>query len=564
MVDKHQRNLTVPIALFLCATFICATARAQPGLPSPAPTAAKPEAPKDVLGRSTPRGTVLGFLNVARNGDDQAAAQYLNTRLKGRAAESLADQLYVVLNRYLPARIDQISNRPEGSLADVSNPNANVIGTIAGPNGDVNIVVERMQSGHTTGLWLFSNRTLDAVPALYDEANTVGVEEILPAFLVNTKIAGVALFEWLAVLFGMPLIYAFAVLANRFISALVTYLVRRLGKRDSPPFELLPAPLRLLVVSLLIRWALTKIALPFLARQFWSSTAIAIAIVAIVWLFVRLNGRIESYLRQRLSGTHFTVGFLRFARRTVDILVVVAGILASLHYWGVSLAGALAGLGVGGIAVALAAQKTLENVIGGVTLIFDRALNVGDALKWGEVVGTVEDVGMRSTRLRTLDRTVLSIPNGQVSAVTLENLSVRDKFWLHPMVSLRYDTTTSQMDSVLQGIRGLLAKEPRIEQTSARVRFLRFGVSSLDIEIFAYFLSRNYEEFLEVQEKLLFQIMETIQSAGTSLALPSQTMYLRDGAVPAAINQERTSAAKAAGTAAGRAGLPPSPPAQSG
>jgi MscS family membrane protein len=217
----------------------------------------------------------------------------------------------------------------------------------------------------------------------------------------------------------------------------------------------------------------------------------------------------------------------------------------------------LAGLGVGGIAVALAAQKTLENVIGGIALIFDRALNVGDWLKWGEIVGTVEDVGLRSTRIRTLDRTLLSVPNGQVSAVSLETLSARDKFWFHPMISLRYDTTTSQMHSVLQGIRSLLAKEPRIERDSVRVRFLRFGVSSLDIDVFAYFLSRDYGEFLEGQEVLLFQIMETIQSAGTSLALPSQTMYLRDAGMPGAINQERTSAATAIRTAAGRPELPP-------
>jgi MscS family membrane protein len=310
-------------------------------------------------------------------------------------------------------------------------------------------------------------------------------------------------------------------------------------------------------VALLIRWALTRVTLPFLARQFWSSTAIAIAIVAIVWLFIRFNGRMESYIRRRRPESNATGALLRFTRRTVDILVILAGILASLHYWGVSLTGALAGLGVGGIAVALAAQKTLENVIGGIALIFDRALNVGDWLKWGEIVGTVEDVGLRSTRIRTLDRTLLSVPNGQVSAVSLETLSARDKFWFHPMISLRYDTTTSQMHSVLQGIRSLLAKEPRIERDSVRVRFLRFGVSSLDIDVFAYFLSRDYGEFLEGQEVLLFQIMETIQSAGTSLALPSQTMYLRDAGMPGAINQERTSAATAIRTAAGRTELPP-------
>jgi MscS family membrane protein len=417
--------------------------------------------------------------------------------------------------------------------------------------------VERVSDGKNAGLWLFSSATLDDIPGLYEQLSVVGVEEILPAFLVDTKIAGISLFEWIAVLFGIPLIYGVAALVGRFLSALAVYVMQRFGKtRESRDSRLLPAPFRLLAVALLIRWVLSRVNLPFLARQFWSSTSIAIAIVAFVWLFILLNGRIEAYVHRRLRS-NLTGAVLRFTRRTADVFVVLAGILVSLHFWGVSLTGALAGLGVGGIAVALAAQKTLENVIGGISLIFDRALNVGDWMKWGDIVGTVEDVGMRSTRIRTLDRTLLSVPNGQVSAVTLENLSARDKFWLHPMLSLRYDTTASQMRSVLQGVRSLLAKEPRIEQDSVRVRFLRFGVSSLDIEVFAYYLTRSYPEFLEAQERLLFEIMETVQSAGTRLALPSQTMYLSDAATFGAVPSERAAAA-IKGSAA-RPELPPAP-----
>jgi MscS family membrane protein len=120
----------------------------------------------------------------------------------------------------------------------------------------------------------------------------------------------------------------------------------------------------------------------------------------------------------------------------------------------------LAGLGVGGIAVALAAQKTLENVIGGASIIFDGAVRVGDLLKVGETLGTVEDIGLRSTRLRTFDRTVFTVPNGQIANVSLENLSLRDSFWFHHIFSLRYETTAAQMRSVPQGITGLLEKYP--------------------------------------------------------------------------------------------------------
>jgi MscS family membrane protein len=205
------------------------------------------------------------------------------------------------------------------------------------------------------------------------------------------------------------------------------------------------------------------------------------------------------------------------------LLIIFAGVFVTLHYFGVNPTAALAGLGVGGIAVAFAAQKTLENVIGGISLIFDQAVRVGDSLKVGETSGTVEDIGLRSTRIRTPDRTVVSVPNGQIANMTLENLSSRDKYWFHPILALSYGTTAPQVYTVLNGIRGLLEESRNLEPSSARVRFLRFGPSSLDVEVFAYVMARDWSKFLEVQEGLLLSILEFIESRGIHLALPSQT-----------------------------------------
>ena len=151
---------------------------------------------------------------------------------------------------------------------------------------------------------------------------------------------------------------------------------------------------------------------------------------------------------------------VRLLRRTVDLLVIFGGLLAMLRHFGVNLTPALAGLGVGGIAVALAAQKTLENVIAGASLIFDQAVRVGDSLKMGDVLGTVEHIGLRSTRIRTLDRTLVSVPNSQIANVSLESLSARDKFWFHPVVGVRYETTPRQLRTVVDGIRRLLDEHP--------------------------------------------------------------------------------------------------------
>src|SRR4029450_13941720 len=238
------------------------------------------------------------------------------------------------------------------------------------------------------------------------------------------------------------------------------------------------------------------------------------------------------HVRRRLPPANYSaaVSLLRVGRRFVDPVVLLAAVLGMLRHFGVDPTPLLAGLGVGGIAVALAAQKTLENVIAGASLIIDQAVRVGDFLKVGDLQGTVDHMGVRATRIRALDRSVVSVPNGQIANMSLETLSVRDKFWFHPVVALRYETTTDQMRQVLTGIRQLLARHPAVDSESIRVRFLRLGTFSLDIQVFAYVFARDWVHFLEMQEDLLLTVTEIVAAAGTSIAFPSQTMYVAGAA----------------------------------
>jgi len=147
-------------------------------------------------------------------------------------------------------------------------------------------------------------------------------------------------------------------------------------------------------------------------------------------------------------------------------------------------------------------------------------------LKVGDTQGTVEAIGLRSTRIRTPDRTVISLPNGQVANAVLENVSARDKFWFHPDLSLTRETTAAQMRSVLDGVNNLLAQNSLVELDSIRVRFLRFADASLDVDVFAYVLARDWSQFLEIQEGLQFQMMKCIESTGVRIAFPSPNIYL--------------------------------------
>jgi MscS family membrane protein len=514
------------LAFFL---LVCPTLWPQASTGKPAVPEAQPEAPKDTLGRISPKAAVVGFMTVAHKGNSQIAALYLNTPLRGEDAEELARQLTVVLDQRLPARLNLLSDQPEGSIPDPLRPDEDIIGTIPTANGDLDIVMERIDRGKAGKVWLFSRKTLTSIPDVYRELSTPGVERFLPEFLVKTRVASVQLFEWLTLFVGLPALYLLTGLLDRLLGLGVGALrrrVRRDAKLKNP--RVLPQPLRLLLLAIIIRWLLSRIGLPLLARQFWSTTALIIAMGGCVWLLIMLNGWWENYLlaRRRNRNLSGSASVLRLLRRMLDGLVFFAGLMFTLYHFGINPTAALAGLGVGGIAVALAAQKTLENVIGGISLIADQAVRAGDALKVGEISGTVEDVGLRSTRIRTLDRTLISVPNSQVASMSLETLSARDKFWFHPLLGLRYETTPAQLRSVISGLRKLLNEHGNVDSDSVRIRFVRLGGFSLDVDIFAYVFGADWNHFLAVQEELLFGIMDVVQQAGTEFAFPSQTMYL--------------------------------------
>ena len=509
----------------------CLPVWAQVGTSGSVPGTIQPAITQDPLGRTTPKGTVLGFLIAERKGQDELAVQYLNTPLTGKAAVALAHQLFTVLDRRLAPRLPKLSELPEGSRANALRPNEDRVGTISGPRGDVDIVVERVDREASGSVWLFSGKTLDSVPELYEETNLTLVDDVLPESLVKNRIADIALYHWLAAFAGMPLFYYALTLSSRLLGGLIGQLRRHLYRKpDLPNPDVLPKPIRLMLLAFLIRWAVSKIALTLFARQIWSSIATVITITAVVWLLVLVTGWIEQYVHRLLSRRAITgvTAILRLVCGTIDLMFIVAGLLVTFYCFGLSPTTFLTGLGVGGIAVALAAQKTLENVIGGVSLILDRVVHVGDIIALGDIQGTVEGISLRSTRIRTLDRTVVSVPNGQMANMTLENFSSRDKFWFHSILAPRYGTTAAQIRTVLDLIRRLLEQSRFVAPDSVRVHLRRFAQASFEVEVFAYVMGRDWKQFLEIQEGLLLRIAECFQSAGVQIASPLQAALAGD------------------------------------
>jgi len=287
--------------------------------------------------------------------------------------------------------------------------------------------------------------------------------------------------------------------------------------------ETIRRPAQLLVAVAIFRAGIVWIAPSYILRTYLARAFTAAIYLAVAWVCMRFIDIVTTRIVTAMSGRQKTsaVSSMPLMRRTLKVLVAIVAAVATLNNWGYDTTALLAGLGVGGLAVALAAQKTIENLFGGLAITTDKPVLVGDFCAYGDKSGTVEDIGLRSTRIRTIDRTVVTIPNASFSGMQIENFGKRDKISFRPVLQLRRDTTAEQLRAVLPKIRRLLADHPKIEKTP-RVRFLAISAHSLDVEIYSYILTADYDEFLVIQEQLLLDVLDIVAAQNIVLAVPAQ------------------------------------------
>ena len=475
---------------------------------------------EDPLGRSTPHGTVVGLVMAVEQENLERAAEYLESGLKPPDRGELARKLSVVLNRRLFTSLDRLSNEPDGDLAD-GLTNRDRIGLVESPSGNVEMFLDRVQRGQGNPIWLFSSSMLPEIPRLYDEVEPPWIERYLPDRLLTIRWLSVPLYRWIAILLSIPLIFALTALSTRALTALLSPLLGRHSPERDDHQLVSAGPLRLLVLSACF-YGGAFFGVSLSARQFWQRVAETLMVMALCWLSLRLVDAVEALSLERLRRIHRSadVALVRLINRLLKAASVIAACLLLLYVSDVDLTAALTGLGVGGIAIGFGAQKTIENLFGGIMVISDKPINIGDVCKVGEYVGTVEDIGIRSTRIRTLDRTVVAVPNGLLSSMILENFAQRDRIRFHHTIGLGRETTADQLRDVLAQIRGLLDAHPKVDAVSARTRFIKFSAASLDLEVFAYVLESEQTAFLAIQEDLLLGIMDIIDNSGASVAVP--------------------------------------------
>jgi MscS family membrane protein len=519
-----------------------------PGISSPSPTS--PPVPVDILGRETPRGTVMGFLRAAQDENYPVAIQYFQ-RPAGRhrptadEEQDLAAELLAVINqKILASSLDGLSRDPQGHLDDGLPADQEIVAGVHDSSA-FNILLVRTDDDRGNKIWLFSRQTLEAVPEVYDALQFSGIERRLPSYLTRNRFIYMPLWQWLAIILALPLALALASIAVLFLRLGRRYYRMARGKPVTPVRLFHVGPGTLLLAAFAHYLFVFMIGASIVYRQYYRRVLWIFFAVAACWMVARVTREVSTLAIRRLtaSGRMGERSVVSLARRVFNILAFIVIGLIALSTLGVNVTAALAGLGIGGLAIGLGAQKTFENLLGGISIITDRVLQIGDACRIGDQRGTVEDIGLRSTRLRTEDRTVVTIPNGTVANVVLENLRQRDKILCRQTVRLRYDLAPDHIRYSLEEIRSVLKHNEHVEDSTSRVRLLRFAEWAIEVEIYAYILVRDFPEFLAIQEQLLLDVVDSIERTGAAVALPSQaTLVTKD----AWIDPEKERAAKAA------------------
>jgi MscS family membrane protein len=304
---------------------------------------------------------------------------------------------------------------------------------------------------------------------------------------------------------------------------------RTSGTWDDALLVRLRRPIRVFWALVALEVILPRLALYQPAEAFLQRGLRALLFITFFWGLLRSVDVIGDFLVnhwEKTKDAHGMRAIVPVAESILKIFVVAMGLIVILSEFGYPAASLITGLGVGGVALALAAQKTVENLFGSVSIGVDKPFRVGDFVKIEDFVGTVELIGLRSTRIRTLDRTIITIPNGRLADMRVESFAPRDRIRLTFKLGLVYETTAAQMREVLEGIERSLREHPKIWADSVVVRFESFGDSSLNIQIMAWFTTSDFDEFQLIRQEVLLQFMDVVERAGTGFAFPTRTVHL--------------------------------------
>jgi MscS family membrane protein len=530
-----------------------------------------PLAPLDT---QSPKATLTGFLatmdealRVTR--DDFLTSWTTDEHVRRRVTDMFTKAYRVFdVSRVAPKAQREVSADAGLHLYDVLTrielpPESEIPGADAFEEGKKNakwtipgteITLARVDEGPRAGEFLFSPETVERAREFYDRARNLPIVRDVPVTNVVERQANLGGYlvpprlieqfpDWTKQLvFGQGLWKWITVAVALVVGLMLVFGIHRLahanltGHSVGAQLRRLATPVSLLLLMQLLIYLLSNIVLNTRGELAEGVTlaAEAVSYFAGAWaVWLAAVTMAEMIINSpQIPDQSLDAHMVRLAARVVGIASAAAVLFHGGSQIGLPFYGIIAGVGVGGLAAALAARTTLEDFLGSINLYLDRPARVGDFCRYGEDpssgwlrIGTIESIGLRSTKIRGIDRTITTIPNSDFARLHIVNMSVRDRILLKADLHLRYDTTPGQLQVVLEKLRALLHDHPRVTDDPARVRFVGFGDYSLVLEIFAYIDTSDINDYLACQEDLNLRIMRIVEDAGTSLALPSRTLY---------------------------------------
>jgi MscS family membrane protein len=516
---------------------------AQTPLPPPQPAPPQSEEPApDAVEPDSPRASLGAFLQATDAGRWEDAARYLVLTGQQRARQAeLAERLKGVIDSRRLVDLETVSGASRGQQDDRLPPDLEDVTAADAVVRDIHL--RMVKSSDAQGpFWAFSHNTVGSIDSWYRALPDRWIRDLLSHtrfdVLLRPGFFGVLWWHWIV----LPFIAFLAWGVGRGLQSMLGGMVRGVTKRTATPLDdallgSIGPPLTLIISIALFGVGAALIQITREAIQFVRVFTRPILAFAVFWALWRSVPVLIAWATSRswAVSSPSARNMLSIAANIFRGVVVGLGIIAVIAAFGFPVGSVLAGLGIGGLALAFGAQKTVENVFGSVSLAVDQPFRIGDFVKVEDFVGTVEDIGLRSTRFRTLDRTVVSIPNGKLADQRLESFEVRDRMRLATTIGLTYDTTQSQMQTVLAGLERVLRAHPRIWPDAVVVKFKEFAASSLDIEVMAWFDVPTWGDFQVCRQEVLLAFMGVVEQAGASFAFPTRTVHVVQTAEPAPV-----------------------------
>ncbi len=486
-------------------------------------------------GIGNPRGTVDKFLELTTAGSYLEAAGLLDLSSvaqaqQGNVGPRLARRLAIVLKKIHPTSFKDMSNDPAGAPEKgVPFDEELVVGAKLDQGQTLQLRVAHYPLKAGEPIWLFSGATVSDIDLLYEQFGYGWAGDKLPPLFFEIELWSIQLWQWLGLLIMLFTASLFGYLTS-FILLKILIWLSAFTAWTWDDLVAVKARGPLVMIMAVVGYA---IQVPLLAmhqapHDLTMGICKLFAILGAGWFVIRLVDVISELLYQHFKARDDDMGItmVPVARKILKPILVVIILVVALQNVGMNVGGLLAGLGIGGLAFALAAKDTLANLFGSIAMAFDRPFKVGDYVKTGEHTGTVEDVGLRSTRLRTVARTLVTIPNAQLADSRVENFSVRERIRLVLTIGVQYDTSMDQIRYIIDEFKRYLLANSQVWQEGWRVRFVGYGASSQDIEVACYLNTNEFGVFTAIREEILMDLGDIVSQAGAEFAYPSQTIYV--------------------------------------